>query len=147
MVNVTRSMLNPFPVPAHGEAGARRVSAMIGDSAGVATLLAKSDFRRREQPLRGARGRHLPLRRNAALQGQFQHERPHARTARAERQYGSTGLEGEIFGAHVSEATALWLQTMAVLAQGDTVELQGTFRSADGYFAADHTSSWGCKLG
>jgi hypothetical protein len=63
---------------------------------------------------------------------------------------GSTelrGSAGEISGAHASEATALWLQTMAVLAQGDTVELQGTFRAADVYFAADHTSFWGCKVG
>jgi DNA-binding transcriptional LysR family regulator len=44
MVNVTRSMRNPFPVAPQGDAGARRVSAMIGDSAGVASLLAKSDF-------------------------------------------------------------------------------------------------------
>lgn len=44
MVNVTRSMQNPFPVTSPGDAGARRVSAMIGDSAGVASLLAKSDF-------------------------------------------------------------------------------------------------------
>ena len=63
---------------------------------------------------------------------------------------GSTeirGSFGEISGAHASEATALWLQTMVPLAQGDTVELQGTFRAADGYFAADHTSFWGCKVG
>lgn len=63
---------------------------------------------------------------------------------------GSTeirGSFGEISGAHTSEATALWLQTMASLAQGDTVELQGTFRAADGYFAADHTSFWGAKIG
>jgi hypothetical protein len=57
------------------------------------------------------------------------------------------GSRGEISGAHVSEATALWLQTMVVLAQGDTIELQGTFRAADGYFAAEHTSFWGCKIG
>jgi len=57
------------------------------------------------------------------------------------------GSCGEISGAHVSEATALWLQTMAVLAQGDTVELQGYFRAQDGYFAADHTTFWGCKVG
>lgn len=44
MVNVTRSMRNPFPVPSQGDAGARRVSAMIGDSAGVGSLLEKSDF-------------------------------------------------------------------------------------------------------
>ncbi len=63
---------------------------------------------------------------------------------------GSTeirGSFGEMSGAHTSEATALWLQTMASLAQGDTVELQGTFRAADGYFAADHTSFWGVKVG
>jgi hypothetical protein len=57
------------------------------------------------------------------------------------------GSLGEISGAHVSMSTALWLQTMVHLAQGDTVELQGTFRAADGYFAADHTSFWGCKVG
>jgi hypothetical protein len=57
------------------------------------------------------------------------------------------GSFGEISGAHVSEATALWLQTMAALSAGDTVELQGTFRAADGYFAADHTSFWGAKIG
>ncbi|NND42206.1 MAG: LysR family transcriptional regulator [Silicimonas sp.] len=44
MVNVTRSMQNPFPVTPQGDGGARRVSAMIGDSAGVASLLGKSDF-------------------------------------------------------------------------------------------------------
>ena len=57
------------------------------------------------------------------------------------------GSFGEISGGHVSLTTALWLQTMASLAQGDTVELQGTFRAADGYFAADHTSFWGAKIG
>ncbi|OCC06418.1 hypothetical protein BA190_04110 [Labrys sp. WJW] len=63
---------------------------------------------------------------------------------------GSTeirGSFGEISGDHVSEATVLWLQTMVPLSAGDTVELQGTFRVADGYFAADHTSFWGCKVG
>jgi hypothetical protein len=57
------------------------------------------------------------------------------------------GSRGEISGAHVSEATALWLQTMASLTAGDTVELQGNFRAADGYFAADHTCLWGTKVG
>lgn len=57
------------------------------------------------------------------------------------------GSPGEISGAHVSEATALWLQTMVPLSAGDSVELQGCFRAADGYFAADHTSFWGAKLG
>ena len=59
----------------------------------------------------------------------------------------SRGSRGEISGVHVSEATALWLQTIAVLTAGDTVELQGNFRAADGYFAADHTSFWGAKIG
>ena len=35
---------------------------------------------------------------------------------------------------------------MVPLTAGDTVELQGYFRVADGYFAADHTTFWGCKL-
>ncbi len=57
------------------------------------------------------------------------------------------GSMGEISGGHVSLATALWLQTMVPLSAGDTVELQGYFRVADGYFAADHTSFWGAKIG
>ena len=63
---------------------------------------------------------------------------------------GSTeirGSLGEIFATHVSLATTIWLQTMVPLTAGDTVELQGYFRVADGYFAADHTSFWGCKIG
>jgi hypothetical protein len=57
------------------------------------------------------------------------------------------GSFGEISATHVSLTTALWLQTMVPLTAGDTVELQGDFRVADGYFAADHTSFWGCKVG
>lgn len=57
------------------------------------------------------------------------------------------GSFGEISGAHVSEATALWLQAMVTLEAGDTVALQGTFRAFDGYFAADHTTFWGAKIG
>jgi hypothetical protein len=57
------------------------------------------------------------------------------------------GSFGESSGTHLSEATALWLQTMVPLNSGDTVELQGTFRVADGYFAADRTSFWGAKVG
>jgi hypothetical protein len=49
--------------------------------------------------------------------------------------------------ARMRGRTALWLQTMVPLAQGDTVELKGIFRAADGYFAADHTTFWGCKIG
>jgi len=75
----------------------------------------------------------LPLRRDAALPGQRQHVLRDA--------------FGDISGTHVSEATALWLQTMVALTAGDTVELQGNFRAADGYFAADQTSFWGAKIG
>ena len=57
------------------------------------------------------------------------------------------GSFGEISSSHQSTATALWLQTLVPLAANDTVELQGYFRTADGYFAADHTTFWGCKVG
>jgi len=57
------------------------------------------------------------------------------------------GSFGESSATHVSLATAIWLQTMVPLTAGDTVELQGYFRAQDGYFAADHTSFWGCKIG
>ena len=57
------------------------------------------------------------------------------------------GSFGESSATHVSLATAIWLQTMVPLTAGDTVELQGYFRVADGYFAADHTSFWGAKIG
>ncbi len=63
---------------------------------------------------------------------------------------GSTeirGSLGESSATHVSLATAIWLQTMVPLSAGDTVELQGHFRAQDGYFAADHTSFWGAKIG
>ena len=63
---------------------------------------------------------------------------------------GSTeirGSLGEISGTHYSNATAIWLQTMVPLSAGNTVELQGYFRGADGYFAADHTTFWGMKVG
>ena len=50
------------------------------------------------------------------------------------------GSLGEISATHVSLATAIWLQTMVPLTAGDTVELQGYFWLADGYFAAEQTS-------
>lgn len=56
------------------------------------------------------------------------------------------GSLGEISRAHVSEATTLWLLTMVTLPAGETVELQGTFRAAVGYFAAEHTSFGGCII-
>ena len=57
------------------------------------------------------------------------------------------GSFGESSATHVSLATAIWLQTMVPLTAGDTVELQGYFRAQDGYFAAEHTSFWGAKIG
>jgi hypothetical protein len=63
---------------------------------------------------------------------------------------GSTEIRGsynDITGSHTTLATALNMQTIVVLDAGDTVELQGTFRTADGYFAANHTTFWGCKVG
>ena len=57
------------------------------------------------------------------------------------------GSLGEISATHVLLATAIWLQTMGPLTAGDTVELQGYLRVADGYLAADHKSFWGCKSG
>lgn len=57
------------------------------------------------------------------------------------------GSSGEISGTHETLATALQLTTLLPLAAGDTVELQGSFREAAGYFAADHTTFWGVKVG
>jgi hypothetical protein len=57
------------------------------------------------------------------------------------------GAYGEISGAHFTLATTLTIQTVAALAQGDRVELQGSFRGADAYFAANTTSFWGFKVG
>lgn len=57
------------------------------------------------------------------------------------------GSFGEVSSAHKSLATALWLQTMAPLRAGDTAELQGYFRVVIGYFATNHTSFRGAKVG
>ena len=57
------------------------------------------------------------------------------------------GSYGESSATHRSEATALWLQSMAILEAGDIVELQGFFRAHDGFLAAEQTSFWGAKLG
>jgi hypothetical protein len=43
--------------------------------------------------------------------------------------------------------TAIWLRTVAPFTASDTVELLGSFRVADGYFAADRRIFWGCKVG
>ncbi|MGP6089965.1 hypothetical protein ACTXGA_23630, partial [Antarctobacter jejuensis] len=55
------------------------------------------------------------------------------------------GATGSLLSGN--QHTALWLQTMVVLTVGDTVELQGSFRAQDGYFAAEQTSFWGAKIG
>jgi hypothetical protein len=57
------------------------------------------------------------------------------------------GSYGENSAPHLSLATALWIQTVAPLAAGDTIELQGSFRAESGYFAGTHTSFWGFKVG
>lgn len=41
------------------------------------------------------------------------------------------GSFAEISGAHVSEETALWRNTMEDLIAGDAVGLQGNFRTAE----------------
>lgn len=58
-----------------------------------------------------------------------------------------TGSQGEITGAHLSERTSLSLHAMVALAAGDTVELQGRIAGSDGFFMADRTCFWGCKIG
>ena len=50
-------------------------------------------------------------------------------------------------GAYLAAATALLLATMVAGTADDAIELQCNFRAADGYFAADHTSFWGAKVG
>jgi hypothetical protein len=60
---------------------------------------------------------------------------------------GGTGGKGENSATHVSLATTLTLKALVPLSPGDTVELQGYFRAADGYFAADHTTFWCSKVG
>ena len=57
------------------------------------------------------------------------------------------GSYGEISGPHANLATTIWLQTMAVLSAGDTVELQGYVRGNAAFFAAEHTTFWGMKIG
>ena len=47
------------------------------------------------------------------------------------------GSLGKIPATHVSLTTAIWLQTMVPLTAGDTVELQGYFRVADGTRSAE----------
>lgn len=58
-----------------------------------------------------------------------------------------SGSYGENSGPHANLSTTLWLQTIASLNAGDTVELQGYVRGTAAYFAAEHTTFWGCKIG
>lgn len=58
-----------------------------------------------------------------------------------------SGSQVENTGSHISERTSLSLQTIATLMAGDTVELQGIMRDQSGYFMADRTDFWGCKVG
>lgn len=51
-------------------------------------------LRCREQPIRGACGRHLSLWSDSPIQGQFQHFGPHARAVRVERRHRSQGIDG-----------------------------------------------------
>lgn len=57
------------------------------------------------------------------------------------------GSFGELSSAHTSLATTLTLQALTPLSVGDTVELQGAFRTAGGNFAAGQTAFWGYKVG
>ena len=63
---------------------------------------------------------------------------------------GTTEIRGslsEISATLISFVADIWLQTVDSLTVGHTVELQEFFRVKDGYFAADHTSFWGCNPG
>lgn len=57
------------------------------------------------------------------------------------------GSYGELAGILSSEHSTLWLQSMAALSAGDTVELQVQFPAAGAYAMADNTAFWGCKIG
>lgn len=57
------------------------------------------------------------------------------------------GSFGGITGDHVDGITFVNTQATAVLSAGDTVELQGMFSGASGYFQADETAFWGYKVG
>ena len=53
----------------------------------------------------------------------------------------------EFTSAHISERTSLAVNDFVALNAGDTVELQGKFTGAGGFFAADRSSFWGYKIG
>ncbi len=57
------------------------------------------------------------------------------------------GSFGGITGNHVDGVTFANTQAAAQLTAGDTVELQGMFSGASGYFQAGETAFWGYKVG
>ena len=58
-----------------------------------------------------------------------------------------TGSSVENTAVHVTDSTSLNWQAVASLNAGDTVELQGTTRLNNCYFAATQTTFWGFKVG
>lgn len=63
---------------------------------------------------------------------------------------GGTQIAGSFGGttsAHVDGVTFVNTQATTQLTAGDTVELQGMFTGASGYFQADETAFWGYKVG
>lgn len=62
---------------------------------------------------------------------------------------GSATIPGTSVQARnlVDQLSSLSTQTLALLAAGDTVELQGAFTGSDGYFAAGETSFYAAKIG
>ncbi|WP_137387956.1 DUF2793 domain-containing protein [Rhodoligotrophos defluvii] len=62
---------------------------------------------------------------------------------------GTTVIPGSIGGitaAHTTTVTAIWLSVATLLAQGDTVALQGFFAAESANFAANHTRFWGALV-
>ena len=59
----------------------------------------------------------------------------------------SASLVSRHSSARSGSVTASRAGLLLALGACDTVELRGNFRAADGYFAADQTSFWGCKVG
>ena len=103
--------------------------------------------RRREQPLRGPRRRHLPLRRDAALQDQRQRHGAHAWAASAERDHGNPRLSRRNLRDPCLARHRHLAADHGAAHRERYRRAAGVFRVADGYFAADHTSFWGCKVG
>lgn len=63
---------------------------------------------------------------------------------------GTTEINGafsENSSAHYDMRTTVGVQTLVHLTQGDTVEIQGTTRAGELYFAANHSQFYGFKVG